>query len=202
VAEHFWSIQQSQPKRQFRWVMNIGGIPQWIVKKVAKPSFSVSEGKHVYLNHTFYYPGRVEYEKTDITLVDPAGPDATAMMWDLLYHSGYGIPDEPGDVVTMNKKSSVQSLGKVSVSQLDGEGDIIEQFSFQNPWIAGVKFGELDYESDNLVDITLSLRYDFVIVDSILDTDWKKYTKASAESTPPVIVGSAGRTHPIIGGGD
>ena len=76
----FWSSPTTSPKRQYRWIMNIGGIPQWIVKKVNKPGFSISESTHKYLNHTFYYPGRVEYEKTSVTLVDPVSPDAAAIM--------------------------------------------------------------------------------------------------------------------------
>ena len=157
----FWNLAESQPKRQYRWVMNIGGIPQWLIKKVNKPGFSISEGVHKYINHTFYYPGRVEYDKTSVTLVDPIHPDASAIMMDILSNSGYSIPDNPNDTMTMSKARSVAALGRVAISQLDADGRIAEQFTFVNPWISMVKFGDLDYESDDILNIDLTLRYDF-----------------------------------------
>ena len=202
----FWSTANSQPKRQYRWFMSIGGIPQWLIKKVNKPSFTVSEGKHSYLNHTFYYPGRVEYEKTSITLVDPVSPDASALMWSILFSSGYGIPDNPNDMVTMNKSDSVAALGGVSISQLNGHGTAIERITFQNPWIAGAKFGDLDYEGDNLIDLTLDLRYDFVTI-QVADEEYKnlgtvaaELTEAGAATGPEGSAGAIpteGRTSPL-----
>lgn len=177
----FWSEHISQPKRQYRWVMNIGGIPQWIVKKVNKPGFTVSEASHKYLNHTFYYPGRIEYEKTSVTLVDPLVPDASAMMLNILYHSGYSIPDSPDDTVTMSKRASVEALGRVAIAQLDADGAIADEWIFRNPWISSIKFGDLDYEGDNLIDLTLELRYDFVEMNVAESggVSWGSFTPAS-----------------------
>ncbi|MAH46353.1 hypothetical protein CMI37_11015 [Candidatus Pacearchaeota archaeon] len=194
----FWSDNDTTavlPKRQFRWVMNMGGVPQWIVKKVNKPAFSVSEGKHVYLNHTFYYPGRVEYEKISVTLVDPAAPDATAIMWDILKKSGYRLPTSQTDLYTLNKQDGSTALGNVQITQIDGIGKVQERISLKNPWIAGVKFGELDYESDNLLDLTLEIRYDFVSIDAITDDTWKSAATVGAltsETTTGVNVTSEG----------
>ena len=194
----FWSDNDTTavlPKRQFRWVMNMGGVPQWIVKKVNKPAFSVSEGKHVYLNHTFYYPGRVEYEKISVTLVDPAAPDATAIMWDILKQSGYRLPTSQTDLYTLNKQDGSTALGNVQITQIDGIGKVQERISLKNPWIAGVKFGELDYESDNLLDLTLEIRYDFVSIDAITDSTWKTAATVGAltsETTTGVNVTSEG----------
>ncbi len=194
----FWSDNDTTavlPKRQFRWVMNMGGVPQWIVKKVNKPAFSVSEGKHVYLNHTFYYPGRVEYEKISVTLVDPAAPDATAIMWDILKKSGYRLPTSQTDLYTLNKQDGSTALGNVQITQIDGIGKVQERISLKNPWIAGVKFGELDYESDNLLDLTLEIRYDFVSIDAITDSTWKTAATVGAltsETTTGVNVTSEG----------
>ena len=54
ASEGFWSATTTEPKRAYRWVLLLGGIPQWMVKKVGKPAFTVSESEHVYLNHKFY----------------------------------------------------------------------------------------------------------------------------------------------------
>ena len=162
MSETFWSSHESQPKRQYRWIMNIGGTPQWLIKKVNRPGFTVSEATHKYLNHTFYYPGRVEYEKVSCTLVDPLNPDATGLILDYLSKSGYGIPDNANDTITLNKKAAVEAIGSVTISQLNGPGTVIDEFSLVNPFISSAKFGDLDYEGDNLIDLTLEFRYDFI----------------------------------------
>ena len=193
----FWNLAESQPKRQYRWVMNIGGIPQWLIKKVNKPGFSVSEGVHRYINHTFYYPGRVEYDKTSVTLVDPLVPDASAIMMDILYNSGYTIPDNPNDTMTISKQRSVAALGRVAISQLDADGAIAEQFTFVNPWISSVKFGELDYEGDNLIDLTVEFRYDFVRMEQVRNLQSAlDITRETAIGQPSL---GGDRTHPIVG---
>ncbi len=161
-----------EPKRVYRWLMYLGGIESWMVKKVAKPSFEITTAEHKYLNHTFYYPGRVQYETVDITLVDPVQPDAAGTMMQILRHSGYS-PPAPTHVNTISKNNAVNALGSVRIVQL-GPGkvadptalDIVEEFTFINAWVSKVNFGELDYESDNLVDVTLTLRYDYATLDT------------------------------------
>jgi hypothetical protein len=158
----FWTDVNTEPKRAYRWVLLIGGIPQWICKKVNKPSFTVSETAHKYINHSFYYPGRVEWETTSITLVDPVSPDASKTMEEIIRAAGYHFPEDPNDVSTISKKNAVLSLGNVVIKQVGPDGpETIEEWELINAWVKSVKFGELDYESDDMVNIDLELRYDF-----------------------------------------
>jgi len=162
----FWSDAYTnlEPKRVYRWVMLLGGIPQYMVKKVTKPSFEVTTAEHKYLNHTFYYPGRVTYEAVSVTLVDPVNPDAAGTMMSILEVSGYNIPELETDLNTISKAKATRALGLVSIKQIDAEGAMVEQFDLINAWVSKVAFGELDYENDALVDVTLDLRYDFAIL--------------------------------------
>ena len=80
----FWQDAQIEPKRAYRFLMSVEGpnasIKRFLIKKVNKPSFTVSESEHKYLNHTFYYPGKVTWNDVTFTIVDvvDAGDDATA----------------------------------------------------------------------------------------------------------------------------
>ena len=65
----FWSTNFGEsdtplkdPKRAFRFTITVDGIDSqqggslmWYAKSVTKPTFTVSETEHKYLNHTFYY---------------------------------------------------------------------------------------------------------------------------------------------------
>ena len=162
----FWAAPTTEPKRKYRWILNFGGtigaIEQYLLKKVDKPSFDISETEHKYINHTFWYPGRVTWNEIEMTLVDPVTPDASDKMFDVLKQSGYVFPLDPNTTQTISKANAVAALGEFSIKQLGvSDGDFIEEWVLKNPWIKSVKFGELDYESDDLVDITITVRYDW-----------------------------------------
>ena len=92
----FWAAPTTEPKRKYRWILNFGGtigaIEQYLLKKVDKPSFDISETEHKYINHTFWYPGRVTWNEIEMTLVDPVTPDASMGLLALLRGSGYVYP--------------------------------------------------------------------------------------------------------------
>ena len=76
MPDNFWGNPSVEPKRAYRWLLSIPGLDgaEWIVKKINKPSFSVTETEHNFINHKFYYPGRVEWNTVSLTIVDPVTP--------------------------------------------------------------------------------------------------------------------------------
>ena len=80
MADSIWNDPGLEPKRAYRWLLRFGtasdAVPEYICKKVDKPSFSISEQEHVFLNHKFWYPGRVEWNEVKVTIVDPLAFDA------------------------------------------------------------------------------------------------------------------------------
>ena len=172
MAEKFWADARLEPKRQHRWLLNLDGIDAFVIKTVQKPSFTVNEASHKYLNHTFYYPGRVEWSTINLTLVDPIDPDTSMMLYNKLRLSGYDVPDRllreplrPG-LFTPSKAEATDALGgKVKLRQIgtvdDVSNQVIEEWQLFNPWILDVNFGSLDYASTEMVEISMTLRYDF-----------------------------------------
>ena len=166
----FWTnASETDPKRAYRFfcvlpLPNVGGgavvDTQWFIKSVAKPTFSVSEASHAYLNHTFYYPGRVSWSTISITLVDPFTPDAAAIFSKYLEDSGYKPPGGPDDLGTMSKSQAVRNLGDVEIHQIDSEGNDVEVWKLKNAWIKNVNFSDLDYDSDALSNVSIEIRYD------------------------------------------
>ena len=166
----FWSdnfaesTQLKDPKRQFRFKIEFTGIsaPQggsllWYAKSVNKPAFTIETSEH----HTFYYPGSVKWEPISITLVDPRDPDITATLSDIINLSGYTPPSNPNSLGTMSKSRAAGALGAVYISQIDGDGNEIEKWTLWNAFITNVKYGDLSYGTDDLVELTLEVRYDW-----------------------------------------
>jgi len=177
-TEGFWAEAATEPKRAYRWLLMLGGIPQWMVKKVGKPSFTVSESEHVYLNHKFYYPGRVEWNTVSLTLADPVNPDAAETMMAIIDAAGYKLPTEPEQTNTISKANATSALGQVTIRQIGSEGQKIEEWVLINAWVKDVKFGDLDYTSDDMVDVEIELRYDYAVLNDVEDgTGYKRNIK-------------------------
>jgi len=164
----FWTESVGKdPKRQYRFIAQfsgLGGDCSWMVKNIDKPSVSLSEASHEYLNHTFYYPGRVTWNSVSVTLVDPVEPDATATMMNAMFDAGYKIPKgyvNEDDLSTVSKSSATSVLGEVVIRQIDSDGEDIEVWKLRNAWIKSVTLSGLDYSGDSLSEVTMELRYDF-----------------------------------------
>ena len=170
----FWSdvtATSKDPKRNFRFKVVISQIKEgaiWYAKTCDKPSFTIETTEHQYLNHTFYYPGAVKWQTVSLTMVDPANPDAAANVAQIIQNSKYKPPGNAGDLGTMTKASAVGALGKVSIIQLDGEGLALETWELQNAFITEAKFGSLEYGSDDLTTLDLTLQYDWATCDTKL----------------------------------
>ena len=182
---NFWANPLVEPKRSFRWYVSIAGAGEegqgnlsfatWTAKNVSKPSLTVQEITHRYVNHTFYYPGRLEWNPVTLTLVDPLSPDASKNIAHLLQLAGYRLPStaEEARNTTISKASATKALGDVRVYQMDGAADalgpganseVVEEWVLKNCFIQAVNFGQLDYDSEEIVTIELTLRYDWAYI--------------------------------------
>ena len=168
--DSFWSNARSEPKRKYRFTFDVAGLPIWTITKVSRPSFRVTETKHDFYNHSFYYPGRVEWQTLSFTTVDAINPDNTGILMKMLYASGYQFPDKQfgGDgyeFSSLNKADSVDALNPVTVTSFDGEGAIVEKWTLKNAFITQVTNGDLAYAEDAMLNIDVTLRYDWATIE-------------------------------------
>lgn len=165
----FWTSTEVSPKRKFRFLVTIGSMPDgatWYSKSITKPKVTVKEGKHQFLNHTFYYPGGVEWGEVTAKLVDPVSPDAAVNLSRILKDAGYQPPTSVNDVTTISKRNAVAALGVVVIEQIDSEGSAVETWTLHNAWINNVDYGgDLAYGSDDLAEVTVKFRYDWASIE-------------------------------------
>lgn len=191
----FWSTPlgnsdgtAADPKRKFRFTVEFPGLLGktarvqalpgasafedgivWFAKSVNKPSMTISETDHTFLDKKFYFPGRVEWGTVTLTLVDPADgtktEDAVKQMNQIIEASGYHMFKGSGDLETMSKSKSAAALGNVVINQIDSNGDAIETWTMNNCFIKDMKFGDLDYTGDELIELSLEIRYDWATCD-------------------------------------
>ena len=179
----FWSsnfgedVTLKDPKRNFRFTVSITGVNSqnggpvlWYATSVTKPSFTIKESEHAFLNHTFYYPSTVKWEKVTVKMVDPAqDPDVAATLAALVQAAGYEIPVNASteNLTSMSKAKAANALGNVLITQIDSDGNPIETWTLWNAFPTKVAFGgELKYGDENLTEYELELVYDWARVET------------------------------------
>jgi hypothetical protein len=167
----FWSDKSVEPKRKFRWLLYWTGVPQFVIKSVKKPSYTVATTPHQFLNYEFNYPGRVTWEDIQITLVDPVQPDSTKSLYKILENSGYVIPSnyQEAAAATISKQGMVEALGnEIKIRQLDASGtQFLETWVVKNPLITSADFDTLDYSADELLNLTVTIKYDYATIEDL-----------------------------------
>lgn len=179
----FWSDALSEPKRQHRFILDMpmlgvdregGAEPgsayvRYLAKSMTKPAYTIGETEHKFLGNTFYYPGALTWEACTAVIVNSVAPNGDQMLYRALYQSGYYDPsdqsayflDGQGRPGTPNKAYSQRALGTVKILELNGAGVEIDSWTLNNAWITNVKFGDLDYAGEELLNVELTMRYDW-----------------------------------------
>jgi hypothetical protein len=175
----FWSTNfgnteelLSDPKRNFRFHIDIqgiqtaqGGAMLWYAKEVNKPTFTSGEATHEYLNHTYYYPGKVTWNDITIKMVDPGkDPDVAATLAGICQGAGYQLPRTPdtNNLSSLSKQKAVGALGTVTITQVDSDGNPLEEWKLWNAFVTEADFGgTIAYGNEDLTEYTLKMRYDW-----------------------------------------
>lgn len=167
----FWTDNSLEPKRAFRFRVSGGSIGLgksettywWNAKKVDKPSFSISSNKYRLINHQINVPGIVTWNPITIELAD-VGKTIDAILEDLGAKGGYNPKDlSKDDGISKTYKNGV--LETFTIEQIDGFGKTIEKWSLDSPFISEVRMSSLDYGSDEIISVTLTITYDYAILE-------------------------------------
>tara|TARA_B100000287_G_scaffold254733_1_gene239424 strand:+ start:110 stop:598 length:489 start_codon:yes stop_codon:yes gene_type:complete len=146
-----------EPKLKNRFIMDIDGIPAYTIKTAQRPQITFEEVTLEHMNITRYVKGKGRWQQLQITLYDPIVPSAASAVieWIRLHHESATGRDGYSDFY--KKNINFQVLGPV--------GDIIEKWTLNGAFIADASFGDLDFSSSDPVEITLTLRYDYAILE-------------------------------------
>ena len=150
----FWTSPELEPLRKFRFKIQLGQDAMiWWAKSVTQPSPDISITEHQLINHKIKYPGIVTWNDIEITIVDIG--DKGLEYFNKLVSVGYNRFGA-NDGIRKNQYSSEV----FNIQKFDANGKKIEEWDLINPFIKSIKYGDLDYSSDDLLEITLTVAYD------------------------------------------
>ena len=161
----FCTQSSIEPKRNFRFLVQLGDDVIWWAKTVKTPSFSSSPVEHNYLDNKYFFPGRVTWEDVSMTLVDPVSIDAVKKTNEYIIGKNgevnYKVKQEGDNEFTVSKRKAVGALGQVTITVLGAEGDAIETWTLNNAFITSAAYGDLDYSNDELRTVDMTIKYDW-----------------------------------------
>ena len=147
----------------------------WYAKTINKPSYAVKnlvEGRYP-VDGVLAMPKITatspELKPITMTLVDPVNPDATRVLAKYLKNAGFQEKTKPDNAtqgylstnypVSNDETQSDFTVGEMYIEQLDSIGSVLERWTLIDPYPIEVNFGDLNYSSDDLVEISVTWGY-------------------------------------------
>ena len=146
-----------EPKLKNRFIMQIAGVPAYLIKSATRPNITFEEVELNHMNVKRFVKGRGVWEQMTCTLYDPIVPSAAqaVMEWVRLSHESVTGRDGYSDFY--KKDISFQVLGPV--------GDVVEEWDLKGAWIVTANFGDMSFdEGAAAAEIELTIRYDYAVL--------------------------------------
>ena len=146
-----------EPKMKNRYVMEIDNIPSYLVKAMNRPTVQFETISLDHINVKRKLQGKADWQDLTITLYDPIVPSAAQKVMDWIRLGHESITGRRGYADFYKKDITFYLLGPV--------GDKIEQWTLKGAFIQQANFGELDFSSNEVATIELTLSYDYAILE-------------------------------------
>ena len=145
-----------EPKVQNRFIMYIEGVPAYLIKAADRPDIRFGKVTLEHINVKRQLKGKGEWTDIQIKLYDPIVPSAAqaVMEWIRLSHES----------VTGRDGYSSQYKKDITLQQLSGLGEVIEEWTLYGCYLQTVNFGSLDWSAEDVVTIEATLNYDYAFL--------------------------------------
>jgi hypothetical protein len=148
-----------EPKKQNRFILRFPsslGINEWFVISTARPKINIGEVEIPFLNTSTYVAGRFTWESIDVTFKDPIGPSAAQALMEWVRLHAESVTGRMGYAAGYKKD--------IELEMLDPTGVVVEKWILQGTFLTNVDFGSLDYSSEDIAEISVTLRPDRCIL--------------------------------------
>tara|TARA_Y100000004_G_scaffold35507_1_gene38060 strand:+ start:524 stop:1009 length:486 start_codon:yes stop_codon:yes gene_type:complete len=145
-----------EPKLQNRFLMEIDGIPAYLIKKIARPAIELNEIVLDHINVKRKIKGKANWTPITCDLYDPVTPSGAqaVMEWVRLSHESVTGRDGYSDFY--KKDVYIRTLGPV--------GDVVEEWILKGAFCTNATFGDMMWESDSPANISMTINMDYAIL--------------------------------------
>ncbi len=150
----FWTA--FEPVQTNRFIVYLDGIPSYTIKKISLPTVESGEVVIDHINIQRYVKGKTKWSTFNLELYQPIVPSGAqaVMEWVRLSHESVTGRDGYSDFYKKDLTFNV----------IDPVGAIVSEWVFKGCWIQSSNFGEYDYANEGMVNIALTIRPDYAVL--------------------------------------
>jgi len=145
-----------EPKVQNRFIMYMNGVPSYIIKKINRPSIEFGDVDIHHINMMRKLKGKANWGDFTMTLYDPIVPSGAQAVMEWIRISHESITGRDGYADFYKKDLQFEVLGPV--------GDIVEEWVLKGAYVKSAQFGDMDWATDQQIEITVTLRIDYAVL--------------------------------------
>jgi len=146
-----------EPKVQNRFILQVDGIPTFIMKKVSRPQIDCGEVVLDHINIIRKVKGKCKWGDITMTLYDPIVPSGAQAVMEWVRTQHESVTGRDGYSDFYKKDFDIFVLGPV--------GDKIENWKVKGAYIKTAQFGDLDWSTETQVEIQLTLAVDYCVLE-------------------------------------
>ena len=132
------------------------GIQEWWLKSAKRPSIKQNDVSIDFLNTKTHVLGRYEWENIQVTFRDAIGPSTSQALMEWVRLESESATGRQGYAAGYKRD--------VELEMLDPTGVVVSKWILKNAFLTDVSFGDLDYSSDDVMEINATIVYDYAIL--------------------------------------
>ena len=141
-----------EPKRNYRWVFAIEGIDAFLISEAARPSITLKNKKIDFINSYRNVASKLEFGDISVKLHDPIAPSGAQQVMEWVRTHYESVSGRAGYADFYKRDCQLKMLDPV--------GTVVELWDIKGAILTKAEFGSLNYGSDDIMMITLGLKFD------------------------------------------
>lgn len=146
---------EQEPKRKNRFALEFPtelGIESFLVQTSGKPKLEINPVEIMYMNTSQWVAGRSKWGSIDVKFIDVIGPSTTQKIMEWVRLHFESATGRMGYAVGYKKNLVLKGL--------DPTGQDVEKWTLVGCMITNAEFGDYDYGSDDLSEVTITIQPD------------------------------------------
>ena len=145
-----------EPKLANRFLMEIEGIPAYLIKKTGKPSITFNNITLDHINVKRKIKGKAVWNPITVNAYDPVTPSGAQAVMEWIRLSHESVTGRDGYSDFYKKEVRIHTLGPV--------GDIVEEWILKGAYCQAATFGDMDWTSDTPTELSMTIEMDYAIL--------------------------------------
>jgi hypothetical protein len=145
-----------EPLAKRRFVFAMEGIDAFFIKAASRPTFTTEEIPINWINSTRYVAGKTTFGELNVTLHDAVSPSASQQVMEWIRTCFESVSGRSG-YADFYKRD-------IQIKMLDPTGTVVQLWDVKGAFVKEANFGELNYEGSDLAEVTLTIRFDNVVL--------------------------------------